>query len=224
MIKHILFDLDNTLLDFNRAEYNAFQEVMSHYEIIFTESIFKQYEDINAGLWKELEQGLLTMEYVQNERFGVLFKQLNLNFDGVQANEYYHKMLQNHSELVLHAEEVCSVLAKQYQISIVTNGVYNTQINRIHNSAINKFITNIFISELIGVEKPDVRFFDYVIEKLQCDNKEVLIVGDSLSSDIQGGINAGFQTCWYNPDEKENKFDIIPDYVISDLREVYRCV
>lgn len=224
MIKHILFDLDNTLLDFNRAEFNAFQEVMAHYKIVFTESIFKQYEVINASLWKKLEQGLLTMEYVQNERFGVLFKQLNLNFDGTQANEYYHKMLQNHSELVLHAEEVCSVLAEQYQISIVTNGVYNTQINRIHNSAIDKFITNIFISELIGVEKPDVRFFGYVIDKLKCDNKEILIVGDSLSSDIQGGINAGIQTCWYNPDEKENKFDIIPDYVISDLREVYRCV
>ena len=224
MIKNILFDLDNTLLDFNKAEYNAFQEVMSYYNVIFTESIFKQYEIINAGLWKELEQGLVTMDYVQNQRYGILFKQLNLDIDGAQANEYYHKMLQNHSELILYAEEVCEVLAKRYQISIVTNGVYSTQISRIHNSAIDKFITNIFISELVGVEKPDIRFFDYVIDKLQCNNKEVLIVGDSLSSDILGGINAGIQTCWYNPDEKENKFDIVPDYIISDLREIYRCI
>lgn len=224
MIKQILFDLDNTLMDFNKAEYNAFQEVMLHYGIVFTESVFKEYEIINANLWRELEQGLVTMDYVQKKRFAILFKHLNLLFDGEQANEYFHKMLQNQCELVPYAEEVCSVLSQQYQISIVTNGVYNTQINRIHNSVIDKFITNIFISELIGVEKPDIRFFECVIDKLQCDKDDVLIVGDSLSSDIQGGINAGIQTCWYNPSEKENKSSIIPNYMISDLRELYSCI
>lgn len=224
MIKQILFDLDNTLMDFNKAEYNAFQAVMAHYGIVFTETIFRQYEVINAGLWKELEQGLVTMDYVQNERYAILFKQLNLLFDGEQANKYYHKMLQNQCELVLHAEEVCSELAKRYRISIVTNGVYNTQINRIHNSVIDKFITNIFISESIGAEKPDIRFFEYVIEKLQCNKNDILIVSDSLSSDIQGGINAEIQTCWYNPSGKENKSGIIPNYIISDLKEIYRFV
>ncbi len=224
MIKHILFDLDNTLMDFNKAEYNAFQEVMMHYGVDFTEPLFHQYEVINARLWKELEQGLVTMDYVQNKRFAIFFEQLDLVIEGEQANKYYHKMLQNQYELVSNAEEVCGILAKQHQISIVTNGVYNTQISRIHNSAIDKFITNIFISESIGYEKPDVRFFEYVLEKIQCNKNDVLVVGDSLSSDIQGGINVGIQTCWYNFKKIENKSGIIPDYVISDLIELYKIV
>lgn len=224
MIKQILFDLDNTLMDFSKAEYYAFQEVMTYYGVVFTESIFHQYEIINARLWKELEQGLVTMDYVQSGRFSILFKQLNLLLDGTQANKYYHKKLQNHCELVPYAEEVCSALSRQYQISIVTNGVYNTQINRIHNSVIDKFITNIFISESIGFEKPDIRFFKYVMDTLQCDKYDVLIVGDSLSSDILGGVNAGIKTCWYNPSGKENKSAVVPDYMISDLREIYNCV
>lgn len=109
---------------------------------------------------------------------------LNLLFDGERAYKYYHKMWQDQCELILYAEEVCSVLAQRCWIALVTNGVYTTQISRIQNSVIDKFITNIFIFESIGVEKPEIRFFQCVIDKLQCDKNDILIVSDSLSLDI----------------------------------------
>ena len=110
---------------------------------------------------------------------------------------------------------------KKYKISIVTNGISKTQTSRIQNSKVCNFITEIFVSDAIGIEKPDARFFKYVFDKLHCSRDEVLIVGDSLPSDIQGGINVGIKTCWYNPDANENKLGIMPDYIISDLRELY---
>ncbi|MDE5910624.1 MAG: YjjG family noncanonical pyrimidine nucleotidase, partial [Lachnospiraceae bacterium] len=179
------------------------------------------YKIINNSLWKELEHGVTTMEYVQNERFVVLFKQLDLLVDGEQANKLYHQILKHQCWLVSNAEEVCCYLSKKYKISIVTNGIFETQTSRIQNSRVCNFITEVFVSESIGFEKPDIHFFEHVFDKLHCSRDEVLIVGDSLSSDIQGGINAGIQTCWYNPDGSENKLGIMPDHIISNLRELY---
>lgn len=221
MYKYLLFDADNTLLDFDKAEYIGFKSVLSFYNVPFSHELFQRYLEINHSLWSKLETGVITKQYVQTMRFSLFFHSLGMTVDGYDANNMYQMKLKEQSWLMPNAKEVCEKLAHNHSLSIVTNGVGETQKARVCNSEISKYISNLFISEDIGVEKPNKLFFTRVFSELKCDDlSQAIIIGDSLSSDIQGGRVAGIQTCWYNPKCLVNNTDISPDYIISDLKEL----
>lgn len=218
----IIFDADETLFDFNKSESVAFKNTMLEFDVQYDENHHLTiYHDINAAIWKEFEMGLITQEKLKVERFKRLSSKLNVEFDEVAFAKSYSTHLSNASFLFDGSIELVESLHKDYKLTIITNGLAAVQDSRIRKSAIAKYFEDIVISEEVKVSKPDPRIFELALKNINCtDKSKVLIVGDSLTSDIQGGINSGIDTCWYNPGRIINKTDIKPTYEISRLAEL----
>ena len=197
--KYLLFDVDGTLLDFDKAEQYALEYTFRHYDISLTYEINQRYEEINKKLWKDFENGLIDKKTVVYSRFVLLFKEFNIPVDGIAFEDDYQKALGQGYFVLPHTIEVLSALYQKYPLYVVTNGVSQTQYSRLEGTDIKKYFQNIFVSEDIGHQKPSKEYFDYCFKNIdKIDLSKTLIIGDSLSSDIQGGINAGIDTCWFN--------------------------
>jgi 2-haloacid dehalogenase len=223
MYRYILLDADNTLYDFDKAEYLSLKATLEHFGLPFSDGIASTYSAINLGLWKQYEKKLVPKETILTRRFQELFKLLGASADPGLANEIYRKNLETKSILLPHAEEVCEELSKHFTLAIVTNGVATTQRSRFLISPVRKYIKHLIISEELGTAKPDIAFFNAAFEIIGCaDKSEILVVGDSLSSDIKGAANAGVDCCWFNPGRLPNDSGCDITYEISDLRELTR--
>ncbi|MGF7057947.1 YjjG family noncanonical pyrimidine nucleotidase [Brassicibacter mesophilus] len=218
----IIFDADETLFDFKKSEKDAFKNTMLEYDIEYDENHhLKIYQGINTAIWKEFEEGLITQKKLKVERFKRLSDSLNAGFDEEQFSKLYMKHLGNASFLYDDSIELVESLHKDYRLTIVTNGLKDVQNNRIRKSTIAKYFEDIVVSEEVEVSKPDPKIFEHALSNIKhTDKSKVLIVGDSLTSDIQGGINSGIDTCWYNPNKIVNKTGIKPTYEISNLMEL----
>jgi len=217
-----LFDVDGTLFDFDLAEATAFKSVFNQYGFRYSERILTLYININDKLWKSFETGGISIEEVKTRRFIQLFEEIDIECDAHEFNDKYAAELGKYAFLLDGAQEVCEALTSLGKlIYIVTNGITQVQTARLNNSLINNFISDCFISELIGFQKPDIRFFDYVLKRIpQISKDRVLMVGDSLTADIAGGTNANIDTCWFNGKKAENHTKIKPTYEIYKLNEL----
>lgn len=219
--KYLLFDVDGTLLDFDKAEQYALEYTFRHYDISLTYEINQRYEEINKKLWKDFENGLIDKKTVVYSRFVLLFKEFNIPVDGIAFEDDYQKALGQGYFVLPHTIEVLSALYQKYPLYVVTNGVSQTQYSRLEGTDIKKYFQNIFVSEDIGHQKPSKEYFDYCFKNIdKIDLSKTLIIGDSLSSDIQGGINAGIDTCWFNPNHLDKPEAMPINYEIHDLREL----
>ncbi|OUQ30367.1 YjjG family noncanonical pyrimidine nucleotidase [Massilimicrobiota sp. An134] len=219
--KYLLFDVDGTLLDFDKAEQHALEYTFRHYDIPLTYEINQRYEEINKKLWKDFENGLIDKKTVVYSRFVLLFKEFNIPVDGIAFEDDYQKALGQGYFVLPHTIEVLSALYQKYPLYVVTNGVSQTQYSRLEGTDIKKYFQNIFVSEDIGHQKPSKEYFDYCFKNIdKIDLSKTLIIGDSLSSDIQGGINAGINTCWFNPNHLDKPEAMPINYEIHDLREL----
>ena len=204
----ILFDADDTLLDFQTAERTALREVLLLFGITPTEELMDRYNEINAALWKAFERGEVTKEDIKNERYRRLFAEFGVG-DGVnarQVNDRYLEFLSNGGFLVPGAKSLCEALHRAgFALYIITNGVPNTQRKRLLNSGLAPLFSDVFVSEAVGAQKPFLPFFDYVLAHIdEQDKRRVLVVGDSLGSDIQGAANAELDCVWFNPKGQKN--------------------
>lgn len=218
----ILFDADDTLLDFGKAEDAALKQVFAEFDLPLTEEIRQGYLDINHGLWKALEKGEIEKPQVLARRFQDTFEKFGIPgpTDG-SFEKRYQILLGEGAYLVDGAVELLNELKQEFRLAIVTNGVTATQTNRLRLCGLDRIIPDVFISEKIGVAKPQAGFFDAVFAELgQPERSRVLIVGDSLTSDMRGGEIAGIDSCWYNPKGKPNDTDVRPTYEIRDLAEL----
>lgn len=221
MIRNVLFDLDDTLFDFHKAEKIALTKTLVHFGIDPTEETLALYSTINAAHWKRLELGEISREEVKVGRYRELFETIGVECDPVKATAYYESMLAIGHYFMPGAPELLEELYRKYRLYIVSNGTAKVQEGRIGSSGIAKYMDGIFISQILGANKPDREFFDICFAKIpDFSCAETVIVGDSLSSDIKGGINADIATVWFNPKEIENDSDIKPDYTIKELSEV----
>ena len=221
MIRNVLFDLDDTLFDFHKAEKIALTKTLVHFGIDPTEETLALYSAINAAHWKRLELGEISREEVKVGRSRELFKTIGVECDPVKATAYYESMLAIGHYFMPGAPELLEELYGKYRLYIVSNGTAKVQEGRIGSSGIAKYMDGIFISQLLGANKPDKQFFDICFAEIpDFSLSETVIIGDSLSSDIKGGINAGITTVWFNPKGIENDNDIKPDYTIKELSEV----
>jgi 2-haloacid dehalogenase len=218
----IIFDADETLFDFKKSERDAFKNTMLEFEVEYDENHhLKIYHGINNAIWKEFENGLITQEKLKVERFQRFSQTLKLGFDEIEFAKSYSKHLADASFLFDDSVELVKSLHKDYRLTIVTNGLKDVQDKRIRKSVIAKYFEDIVVSEEVQVAKPDPKIFEHLLSNIRHTNKsKVLIVGDSLTSDIKGGINFGVDTCWYNPNKTENKTGIKPTYEISSLMEL----
>ena len=222
----ILFDADNTLLNFDAAESKALAETLVNYGIEPDAETVQTYRTINEELWRQLEKGQIRREKLLNERFSRFLKAIDAAGDGAEMNRYYLEQLSTHPDL-MNAEvlDVLRELSEVATLAVVSNGVHKVQTRRLAESGVSNFMEDVFISEKLGCEKPRARIFDAALRALGVENREhVLMVGDSLTSDIQGGANAGLDTCWFNPNHTENPGKVIPTYEIASLEELYPLV
>jgi putative hydrolase of the HAD superfamily len=218
----IIFDADETLFDFKKSERQALKNAMLDLNIDYDENYhLKIYSDINTAIWKQFEEGLITQEKLKVERFKRLSEKLDIQFDEFEFANSYMEHLANASFLFEDSISLVKSLSKDYKLIMVTNGLKYVQDNRIRKSEIADFFENIIISEEVGVSKPNAKIFEIAIKNTKyTDKSKILMVGDSLSSDIQGGINFHIDTCWYNPKKLINKTKLTPTYEISNLLEL----
>ena len=222
----ILFDADNTLLNFDAAENKALAETLVNFGIEPDAETVQTYRTINEELWRQLEKGQIRREKLFGERFSRFLKTIDAAGDGVEMNRFYLEQLSTHPDLM--SPEVLDVLRELSEVAtlaIVSNGAQKVQTRRLAESGVMNFMEDVFISEKMGCEKPNARIFDAALRALGVENREhVLVVGDSLTSDIQGGVNAGLDTCWFNPGHAENPGKVSPTYEIASLEELYPLV
>ncbi|MBQ7117146.1 MAG: YjjG family noncanonical pyrimidine nucleotidase [Clostridia bacterium] len=220
----VLFDADNTLLDFDKDESCALRKTMELYGVPVTEENVKAYVEINQGMWKALERGEITKPELKRTRFRKFFDAIGFQTDAdvFEVNEKYLSLLGEGGNTLEGAVDLCRELKDEgYDLYIVTNGVANTQKNRLTKAGLLPCFTDIFVSETVGHQKPKKEYFDYVLSHIkETDKDKIILVGDSLTSDIKGAMNADITCVWLNLKGQELPGEYKPDYVINDIREV----
>ena len=221
MVKNILIDLDGTIFDFLKSEAVALSKTLLHFGINPTDDLIKLYSKINESQWKLLETGELTREQILVGRFEIFFKEIGADVSGIEARHLYEGNLSQGHYFIDYAEELLEELSKKYSLYLASNGTAIVQSGRIKSSGIKKYFKEIFVSENVGYNKPDKRFFDYCFSRINdFSPSETIIVGDSLSSDILGGSNAGIRTIWFNKNYMKNDIGVIVDKEVYSLREI----
>ena len=217
----VLLDLDDTLLDFHKAESIAIAKTFVKFGIEPDEAIIRRYSEINAEQWKRLERGEIDREQVLVGRFALLFDELGLDFSSREAKCIYENFLSQGHYFVSGAEELLEALRGKYRLFICSNGTAVVQEGRLKSAGIGPYFEEIFISEEIGFNKPSAEFFERCFEKIPnfCRERTIMI-GDSLTSDILGGIKAGIRTCWFNPQGRPGREDVVPTYELGKLEQV----
>jgi YjjG family noncanonical pyrimidine nucleotidase len=219
----VFIDADETLLDFRKAERHALLNAFGQYGVESTEEIALAYEEINAAIWKRLEKGEIDQERLKVERFRMLFEALGVDIDPVAFSSLYLEALGKGAFLLSGAEEICDYLAGKYRLAMVTNGIKEVQRARIGASPIAAYFAALVISEEAGSSKPNPAIFEYACGLLDARDKgKMIMIGDSLSSDIRGGISFGIDTCWFNPSGAPNPTELRPTYEICKLEELKR--
>ncbi len=220
MIKNLLFDLDDTLFDFHASEKESLKDTLLHFGIEPTEEVTSLYSEVNSGQWKLLELGKTTKLKLKIDRYRIFFEKIGVKIEASLAADFYENRLSKSAILVDGAKELLDTLRGKYRLYLITNGFSVIQRGRIAASGIGGYFDGIFVSEEMGADKPTQAYFDKCFSKIEgFDKAESLIIGDSLTSDIKGGVTAGVKTVWYNP-KSATASDIAPDYEIHTLAEL----
>lgn len=223
MIKTILWDVDGTLLDFDAAERAAIRTLFDAFGLgECTDAMLSCYHEINIGFWQKLERNELTRSQVLVGRFEQFFNEYGINTAiAPEFNQRYQLTLGE--TIVYHNDslDIVKGLKGKVRQYVVSNGTIAAQTKKLDRSKLGEQMDGIFLSEELGVDKPDIAFFNKVFSAIHADDlSTIMIVGDSLTSDILGGMNAGIRTCWYNPEGKPLPDTYKVDYIISDLHEL----
>lgn len=219
----ILWDVDGTLLDFIYSQRYALTKCFKTIGRKITEEQLVRYSQINDSYWKRFELGEVTKAQLLTGRFTTLFEEYGIEGVDVEAFiEEYQLGLGSVFSFLDDSLTICKSLQGLVKQYVITNGVTSSQRNKLKLSGLAEVMEELFISEQVGAPKPSPAFFDYCLERIEeKDKTKILIVGDSLSSDIKGGVLAGIPTCWYRPDGAVNETEFQPDYEISDLHTIY---
>jgi len=218
----VLLDADETIFDFKKAEAHSFKLMLESFGIDYTEERLARYSAINLSLWKALERGDVTRERLKTLRFEQFFSEIGVtDIDAVAVNDCYLTNLSNSTFMIDGAEEFVKELHKYCRIYLATNGLTKAQTGRFSQSAVKDDIDGVFISEQMGFAKPDKAYFDFIFKEIGTeDRSRAIIVGDSLTSDMQGGKNAGIKTCLYSRSGDVVESDLC-DYQITDYNTFF---
>ncbi len=221
MIEYLFLDLDDTILDFKKAERIAIGRVMEHFGVEPTEERRMRYHEINKWHWHQLELKKMTRDEVLEGRFEAFFSELGIAVDKVAVARLYEEYLSQGHWFMPGAEEAVERLSKKYRLYLASNGTASVQKGRMTSANLYRFFQISFVSQEIGHNKPSKEYFEAAFAMIPgFDKSKCLMVGDSLTSDIQGGINAGIKTCWINPSHAPGREDIKPDYEIEYLHQL----
>ena len=217
----LFFDLDNTLLDFGASSKSAFMDVFKELGHELDDDQYATYQEVNHRVWLELEKGLISSKELKVKRWRMFMEKMDWSYDPEEINSNYFEKLKTNPIFIKGAKELIDDLAIEYRLCLITNGLPEVQTPRLSISGLDKKFDPIVISDVIGVAKPAKAFFDYC-QKVTGNplKEEVLVIGDTLTSDIGGGKGYGYDTCWYNYHKEENQTEYKPLYEITDLNEL----
>lgn len=216
----LLFDVDGTLLDFDRAEHAAMEKIFARHGYPYSEETLLRYREINSQLWREYEQDRILKPVIHMTRFEQLFREFSIEGDGAAFNREYLDALSAEHFTIDGAEEVCASLSGRYRMYVVTNGVSHVQRRRMRESGLEQYFSDLFISEEMGVQKPKREFFELVFHAVENFAPEkTLVIGDSPTSDVKGAQGFGLHACWFNPAGRPVPSPA-PTWEIRSLREL----
>ena len=221
MFEYLFLDLDDTILDFHKAERLAIAKTIRQFGLEPTEEVLHRYHLINKWHWEQLELGKLTRDQVLENRFGALFAEFGVQADQAACARAYEWNLSIGHYFLPGAEEALEALSKKYRLFLASNGTASVQKGRMTSANLYRFFEKVFVSQEIGHNKPSLAYFEAAFAQIPgFDKAKCIMVGDSLTSDIRGGIQAGIKTCWVNPAHASHPENIVPDYQIEYLHQL----
>ena len=219
--KIVLLDLDNTIIDFNECARHSIMNIFEELGFSYTEKVFETFICENVKIWKRLEKGEITKAELRANRWNIILGKLGIEYDGTIIEEKFENGVAQGAYAVEGAYELLDYLYPKYELYIVSNGFRFVQESRLKIGDFRKYFKDIFLSEDIGVQKPAKEFFDYCFEKLEQPKKEdVILIGDSLSADIIGGLNYTIDCIWFNKNGDKLPESIEPTFIIDRLKEI----
>ena len=220
--EYLLFDIDNTLMDFSAGEKTALFQTMEELGISISEADYHKYLEVNREAWLRFEEGLLDSKSVQRERFEAFAAHLGRDVaEGQALNDRYVVNLGMQAILMDGVTQMLEQLSGRYRLAVATNGLTLVQRERLRRSGFLPLLEKVFISQEMGVQKPHKAYYDHILNAFGTDHREsFLMIGDSFSADIQGGINAGIDTCWYQNTGAEPDANILPTYTVRGYDEL----
>lgn len=224
--KFLLFDLDHTLFDFDTAEDVALTQLLKEEGVDNIQAYKHYYVPMNKALWKDLEQKKITKQELVNTRFSKLFEHFGIEKDGINLANRYQFYLSQQGQIFSGAMELLDTLIDRgYEVYAATNGITTIQTGRLTKSGLASYFNHVFISEQLGTQKPDALFYERIGQQIPGFSKDkTVMIGDSLTADIQGGNNAGIDTIWYNPHHLENKTKAQPTFEVHSYQELLNCL
>jgi YjjG family noncanonical pyrimidine nucleotidase len=217
----LIFDADGTLFDFHRGETAALQSTTDKHGVSYSSHLHEAYAAISAELWRRFENGEMPLKQLRVLRFERLFTELGIDLEPELFNDHFMEALGRQTQLLDGAEEVVRNLSERFRLLLATNGIAVVQRARFSRSSIRRYFEEVVISDEIGVAKPQPEYMDEAFSRMGKPPKsEVLMIGDSLSSDIAAGVNYGIDTCWFNPHRLPLDGSPQPTFTIEDLSEI----
>lgn len=222
MIKAVLIDIDDTVLDFQKCAEWAIKTAMSEHGVQYAAEMYPVFREVNDRLWSELEKGNITREELFDRRFNEIFERLGLSLDGREFEARFIELLHESTEEVPEARALLEYLhGKKYRIYAVSNAMQFQQENRLNKSGLAMYFDGIYTSEFLGASKPSREFFDAFFSDVPDISKdEVLLIGDSLTADIAGGKRYGLTTCWFNNGARHSSSGSFSDFVVTSLSSI----
>lgn len=219
MIKAVLIDIDDTIFDFEKCSKNAFKKTLKKLDLFYEEKDFSYFNKVNDILWTKQKLGNINIEEVFIERSSMMSEYFELDIEKEIFNNLFVEFLYDEIEMIDEVEGLLSYLSDKYQIFAASNGVYDMQVNRIKKSNLDKYFDEIFVSDKIGFEKPDKRFFQKIMDITKYSNKDLIMIGDSIKSDIIGAKNSNIKSIYFNKENKKNSDENFT-YQVKNLSEI----
>lgn len=219
MIKAVLIDIDDTIFDFEKCSKNAFKKTLKKLDLFYEEKDFSYFNKVNDILWTKQKLGELNINQVFIERSNMMSKYFGLDIEKEIFNNLFVEFLYDEIEIVDEIEDLLSYLSNKYQIYAASNGVYDMQVNRLKKSNLDKYFDEIFVSDKIGFEKPDKRFFQKIMNITKFSNDDLIMIGDSIKSDIIGAKNSNIKSIYFNKENKKNSDENFT-YQVKNLSEI----
>ncbi len=221
MIKAVLIDVDDTLLDFFKCANTAVRKTFADFSLGFEEGYTSTFHEINDSLWRKVELGQMTRDDVRRDRWGMIFDKLGIDFDSALFEKQFVSNISETADPMENALEIVRYLSEKYTLCVASNSAYSIQSNRLKKAGMFEFFDKFFLSNEIGYAKPNPLYFKKCLEALDAIlPSETFMIGDNLTADIKGGKNVGMHTIWVNPRQYKPYHDITPDYTVSSLDKI----
>ena len=221
MIKAVLIDIDNTLLDFRKCSKESMCLAAEDFGIDFPENYFEIFTEINNGLWEKIEKGELTRQGLFKVRWNLIFEAMGIKADGPAFDELFREYIKKSANPVDGAKEILEYLSEKYYVCVASNSAFEQQKARLDKAGMLPYIKEIFTSEEIGFAKPSTEFFEACVNGHSSFGKdEIMLIGDSITADIEGGKKFGLKTCWFNFDKKPDAVCDSADFIVDDLLQI----